>query len=137
MKKELKLRENLFNDKLWYNPFSEWLGDFFDKPSYVEKLYMKSNIVTNDDDYRIQLAVPGISKDEIKISIEDSILTISHEKNETDNQTFYFTNTFKCKYSLPVNCKEDEITSKLENGVLEIIIPMEKKKIKERYIKID
>jgi len=109
---------------------------FFETPSFVERGYKRSNIATTDEDYRIQLAVPGLSKDDVKISVDDSVITISHEKKETDDKTYYFTSTFKKEYSLPYDCEEDNIVSKLENGVLEITIPRIKKKNSERLIEI-
>lgn len=136
MKNGLKLWKTPIDEKLWNDPLSDWLDVFFERPSYIERSYRKSNVITNDDDYRVQMAVPGLSKDDVKITITDSVMTITHEKKETDNETFYFTNSFKREYTLPNDCNENEITSKLENGILEIVIPKDKKKIKERYIEI-
>ena len=81
--------------------------------------------------------MPGLSKDEVKISVNDSVISISHEKEKTDDKTFYFTSSFKKEYSLPDDCDEENISSKLENGILEIVIPKFKKKSNERFIEIN
>ena len=105
---------------------------FFESPSSL----IRSNILTTDDEYKIQFAIPGLVKEDIKISVDESVITISHEKKETDDNTFYFTSSFKKEYSLPDDVDVDKIFSKLENGVLEINIPRTQKKRNERYIEI-
>jgi HSP20 family protein len=124
--------------KLWKDPFFMDVIDLFSEtPIYIDKSLRKSNVLTNDEDYRIQIAVPGLKKEDVKISVDNSIIKISHEKQETDNKTFFFTNSFEKSYQLPDDIDEEKIEGKIENGVLEIIIPRNEKKIKERYIKID
>lgn len=132
----LKLWKEPLEDKFWSDPFSGMIDLFFERPSFIEKVYKRSNVAATDEDYRIQLAVPGLSKDDVKISVDDSVISISHEQKETDDKTYYFTSSFRKEYSLPYDCEEDNITSKLENGILEIVIPRSKKKSSERLIEI-
>jgi len=80
--------------------------------------------------------VPGISKDEIKITVKDSVLNISYE-NEKEDENSYFTSSFKKAYTLPNDVDEKNIKGKIENGVLEVIIPRSKKKVNERNIVIE
>jgi HSP20 family protein len=134
----LKLWKEPYEDRIWNDPFINIIDRFFDTPSYFDKSYTKkSNIVTTDEDYKIQLAVPGLTKDDVRISIEDSIISISHDKKETDDKTYYFTSSFKKQYSLPDDINDNDIISKMENGILEIIIPrVQKRKQNERFIEI-
>ncbi len=132
----LKLWNDPFENKSWSDPFSLLVDRFFESPSSLIKSYKRSNILTTDDEYKIQLAIPGLVKEDIKISVDESVITISHEKKETDDNTFYFTSSFKKEYSLPDDIDVDKISSKLENGVLEINIPRTQKKRNERYIEI-
>jgi HSP20 family protein len=123
--------------RLWKDPFFADMIDFFNEtPTFVDKTLKRSNIVTNEEDYRIQIAVPGIAKEDIKIKVDDSIIRISHEKKETDDETFFFTNSFVKSYQLPDDINKDKIEGKIENGILEIIIPRDKKKVKEKFIEI-
>jgi HSP20 family protein len=133
----LKLWKAPFEDKMWSGPFIDMVDHFFEIPTLAEKGYRRSNIATNNEDYRIQLAVPGLTKEDIKISVDDSVVIISYEKKETDDKTYYFTSSFKKEYSLPDDCNEENISSKMENGVLEIIVPrIKNKKSNERFIEI-
>lgn len=85
----------------------------------------------NDDFYIYQIPIPGVKKEEIKMSVNnDGIITIKISENKY----------YKSLGDLIVGFKSDvdrnkDITSKLENGILAINIPKVKKEIKE--IKID
>ncbi len=93
-------------------------------------------ITKTDDDYQIYLAVPGLTKDDLKISVKDNILSISYNKEKTDDKTYSFTRSFKKSYTIPDNVDEKHINGSVENGVLEIILPKNKKKNTERLIEL-
>lgn len=124
------------NLRLFRDPFiSDVLDLFYETPSFIERSFKRTNIVTNDEDYRVQIAIPGITKEDIKISVKDSILNISYE-NKKEDEDSYFTSSFKKAYTLPDDADEKTISGKVENGILEVIIPRSKKKIDERIIEI-
>lgn len=124
----------LFNNSSLFNndPFFTDIVNFFETPRGIKR----TNFVENDDDYRLEIAVPGLTKDDIEINLDDSILTISHEKKEEDDG-FYFTNSFEKRYTLPNDVNAKGIAAKIENGVLVATIPKDKKKIKQRLIPIE
>lgn len=132
----LRLWKEPFEDKIWNDPITSMIDRFFESPSFIERGYKRSNVLTTDNEYKIQLAVPGLTKEDVKIGIDNSIISISHEKEQTDDKTFYFTSSFKKEYSLPDDIDDEKISSKLENGILEIVIPRTQKKRNERYIEI-
>jgi len=121
---------------IYKDPIRDIFENFFDTPTFVER-DKTSNVTIGQDDYRIHLAVPGLSKDDIKISVKDSILTIMYEKEEKDDKTFSFIGSFKKTYTLPEDCDEKNISGSVENGVVEIIIPKSKKKSVERVISLN
>ena len=121
---------------IYKDPIRDIFENFFDTPTFVER-NKTSNVTIGQDDYRIHLAVPGLSKDDIKISVKDSILTIMYEKEEKDDKTFSFIGSFKKTYTLPEDCYEKNINGSIENGVVEIIIPKSKKKSVERVISLN
>lgn len=120
---------------MYRDPIKEVLDAIFDNKSFYERNDKPSDISKNDEDYRIHVLVPGLSKEDIKISVKDNILTISYEK--TDNKKHSFVNSFKKVYSLPEDGDEKNITGKVENGVTEIVIPKSKKKSVERFISLN
>ena len=122
--------------RLFRDPFiTDMIDLFYETPSFIERSIKRTNIITNDTDYRVQIAVPGLSKEDIKITIKDSVLSVVYE-NEKEDENLYFTTSFKKAYTLPYDADEKNITGKSENGILEIVIPRIKKKTNERIIEI-
>jgi HSP20 family protein len=117
----------LFNS----DPFFSDFVSFFDVPKAIKR----TNIVEEDNEYRIEIAVPGLTKEDINIDLEDSIITISHERKEEDDK-FYFTQSFQKQYTLPKDVDQKKITAKIENGVLIATIPKDKKKVIQKAIEI-
>jgi HSP20 family protein len=109
---------------------------FYNTPNFTERGIKRTNIVNDENEYRIELAVPGLSKEDINIKVKDDVLTISHENKDTDNNTFYFTRSFTKEYTLPVDSDVKGIKATVENGILAATIPKDKKKIKEYVIEI-
>lgn len=95
-----------------------------------------TNIIENEDSFELSLAVPGLEKDDIKIDLEDNLLTISAEKEEkTENVNFsrkeFAYHSFSRAFTLPKTVEVDKITADYKNGILNIIIP----KIEEAKLK--
>ena len=116
--------------------FVDLLDTFFYSPSLCDKNHKTSNVINNENDYRFQLAVPGLSKEDVKITVKDGTISLKYENTKTDNKSFVFTNSFKKEYILPDDSDENNITGKIENGILEVIIPKSKSKPLERLIPI-
>ena len=82
------------------------------------------NIVENEDGFALELAAPGLTKDDFNVSVEKNTLTISASKEtkqeEKDNyrrrEFSYF--SFKRSFHLPNSIDANNITAKYENGVL-------------------
>lgn len=120
--------------------FKDPFFDVFDKvfeTSYVGGASVPQiNISKNENDYKILMSVPGLTKEDIKITTKDNVLTISFEKQEKTEKT-QFVSSFKRSYSLPDDVKEKDIIGKVENGILELTLPKDKKKSLERLISLN
>lgn len=97
------------------------------------------NIIENDDEYKIEVAAPGMTREDFKVHInEDNELIISMEKRNEEKEEkhkgtylrreFSYTQ-FQQSLLLPDNIERENISAKVENGVMTIDIP--KKKIEE------
>ena len=95
------------------------------------------NIIENEKDYRIELAAPGMSKDDLKVSInEDNELVIAFEKqngNENKDEKkeqkgtylrreFSYT-SFRQSFTLPDDVDREGIAATMEHGVLTVELP--------------
>jgi HSP20 family protein len=90
------------------------------------------------------METPGLKKEKVKINVVDNVLTIEAEDEEekTEEAEQYISkeikrSSFKRSFTLPDNVKGEKIDAKMDNGILEVIIPKaEEKKPKELEIKI-
>ncbi len=104
----------------------------------------KVDIVENLDSFEIHLAVPGLNKEDFKIELNDNYLTISGERKfttEKKERTFHTIETqygtFSRAFSLPENVDPGRINAKYINGILELTIPKDEKKILKQTIKVN
>jgi HSP20 family protein len=103
------------------------------------------NIREDDKNYFLELAVPGIDRDDLKIDINEDVLTISSEtRNESEeNKEGYKRKEFSfssfCRsFYIPENVNRDKIEANYKDGVLSVGLPkQEEEKTKvSRQIKI-
>jgi HSP20 family protein len=88
------------------------------------------DLVETDDQYRMRVDLPGLSKNDVSITVEDNRLTIRGERTdesrtESENvvhmeRTF---GTFYRSLRLPKAVNEDKIKARFTNGVLSVDIP--------------
>ncbi len=103
------------------------------------------NIRENEKSYLLDLAIPGIDKKDLKIDINEDVLTISSEtKNETEESNDGYRrkefsySSFCRNFYIPENVNRDKIEANYKDGVLAVSLPKqeeEKNKI-TREIKI-
>ena len=88
------------------------------------------NVIEAGNEYRIEVALPGVSKDEFKIDLDNDVLTISSEKKDSKNETklnytrkeFNFS-SFKRSFELPDTIDSDNIKASHDAGILTIQLP--------------
>lgn len=88
-----------------------------------------ANILESANDFRLQLAVPGLEKEDFVINIEKDVLTISAEKNYEVEEGVEFKRQefgniqFERRYQLPEMIDTEGIQAKYENGILNVTLP--------------
>ncbi len=98
------------------------------------------NIFEEDLQFVLQFAVPGLSKSDFKIEIDDDLLTVGLEKSEdskVDVKTktdFYYRkefdyNSFKRTFALPENVETQKIEAKYNEGILTLTLPKKKESL--------
>lgn len=89
------------------------------------------NIKESEDEFVLELSVPGFTKDDINVTIEDQRITINSEieKEENSNEEGYtrrefMKRSFERSFSLPKGViNTDKIMANYENGILLITLP--------------
>ena len=98
---------------------------------------LKTDIAETEKDYLLFIDVPGLSKKDIKISLEDKYLTVTIESVREDNAAITYTRSErfvgKASRSFYVGDVEQKaINAKIEDGVLTITLPKKSyKKVEE------
>lgn len=99
--------------------------------NYSETSVPDTNIFKSEDFYTIEMAVPGLSKKDFNIKIEEKVLSVLYEpeSNDTaDEKTVYLRREFQQEafsryFTLPDTTQTEEIAAGYENGILKIKIP--------------
>ncbi len=105
------------------------------------------NVLDNENSYEIELAAPGLTKEDFKVSLDsDGNLSIvmekKHNENEDRKNARYLRREFAySKYqqimSLPDDADREKIDAKVENGVLTVSIPKIVKKQEDPHRMIE
>lgn len=88
----------------------------------------KVNIREEAGLFEIEMAVPGLSKKDVKINIEKDLLTISHNfSSEINDQEYslreFNFSSFEKSFHLPDTINTEKIEAKMNNGILHLILP--------------
>jgi HSP20 family protein len=119
-------------------------GSAFDNFLKMDYNYGESapsvNVTENEQEYHLEYLVPGFKKEEIKVALEQNVLTVKAEKKteSRDEQKRYTRkefsfSTFKRSFTLPENIDIEKMVAKHEHGILSITIP---KKVEEKYTSV-
>jgi len=127
-------RENAL--PVWSNFFNDFLNrDWFDWSnqnfSLTNTTIPAVNIKETENDFEVDVAAPGMAKEDFKIELNNNVLAISSEKqsesqaeegqNLTRREFSY--QSFSRSFTLPELVERDGITAKYDNGILRVIIP--------------
>lgn len=121
----------------------DFLPDFFD--SSANKTIPEVNVLENAEGFRIEVAAPGLAKNDFKIELNNNVLTISSEKeakNVDENEKFirreFSYSSFQRTFSLPESINQDKIKATHKDGILCVEIPKrdEAKEKPKKEIKI-
>jgi len=126
-------------DRFFDNDLFDWSNRNF---SNTNTSLPAVNIKEDSNSFEVELAAPGLVKDDFKIELNNNTLTILSEKKiekETkDEQRFtqreFSYQSFSRSFTLPQTVDGDKITAKYENGLLRVNIP-KKEEAKPKPIK--
>ena len=82
----------------------------------------RTNIQNLDNKHLIEIATPGVEKEELNIDIDDGRLTISFEQKAGDEHN-KFQRAFQRSWTLPKDVDIESINADYKNGVLAVSIP--------------
>lgn len=150
-----------------WNPTHEldrWPGDFFGMQREINRVFDSFlrggiqadeafassywspavDIAEHENEFVMKIELPGVSMDDVKISLESNILTIKGEKKqekEEKNKNFHSVErsygSFQRSFTLPATVKSDKIDAFFKDGILSITLPKaEEAKPKQIEVKV-
>ena len=139
------------NNNLGFSLFDNMFDDMFRDPFFTNSnntKLMKTDIQEKDNNYILDMDLPGYEKEDIKAQLKDGYLTITAQKNtsneDKDEEGNYIRRERycgKCSRSFYVgdSIKEEDIKANFNNGILELTFPkeVEQKAEEMKYITID
>ena len=118
-----------------FNELMNWNDTTYSTP--------RMNIMETKDNYKLELCIPGLTKEDVKLSIDaegnlvvEMTKETKNEKKENKEEMRYLRHEFSVEHfrqtvMLPDDIHKEQISAKVENGILDIVIPkvtMEEKK---------
>ena len=101
------------------------------------------DIIENEKSYEINVAVPGMEKNDFDLDIKDGLLVISGERKfeKKEDGTDYHTietqyGSFSRSFNLPDHVDASKVSATYKNGILELVIPKDEQKTLKTTIKI-
>ncbi len=102
-----------------------------------------TNILEKEKGFEIQLAVPGMKKDDFKLEMEEDVLSVIYEKKDEEKkddgeylQREFDMDEFTRSFSIPKTADVENIQARYEAGILYISVPKQDKARLSKEIKV-
>ncbi|WP_409421212.1 Hsp20/alpha crystallin family protein [Pseudaeromonas sp. ZJS20] len=122
-----------------WNPFREfedWFRDYHrgflgrldDRQSLSQSDWLPAVDITEDDKaYQLQVEIPGIAKEDVKLSVDNGMLTISGERHQAHedqhhHRTERFYGRFTRSFQLPEDVQAEDIDARFQDGMLYVTL---------------
>ena len=132
--KAQKRRTPMLSNSFMDDPF---FSDFFDRRGWMKNLRKSNgdfdfspamNVKEKEKEFQVELAAPGLKKDDFKITLDNGILTVSAEredKKEEEKEGYmsreFSYNSFTRSVSIPETVDKDkDVSARYEDGVLKL-----------------
>ncbi|GER46744.1 heat shock protein [Striga asiatica] len=108
-------------------------------PARTNKKRAPWDITEDDNEIKIRIDMPGLSKEDVRVSVEDDdVLVIkgeckSHKGGGQEEEESY--SSYGTRLSLPDECLKDKVRAEMNNGVLYVYVP--KGKVEKKVIDVE
>lgn len=121
------------NHRDFFDDIDFLMNDFFNASNVTREMNFNPSCDISETEkyYLIQLDVPGVKKDDLQIEINNRVLKVSGQRDETresknDEKLLRFERSygkFSRSFSLPESLDSEGVEAHFDNGVLQIAIP--------------
>lgn len=87
-----------------------------------------TDLYETEDAYVVESELPGLTRDDIEVSLEDGTLSISGRREETAEEKSYrrrerAEGRFERRFRLPRSVEAEDVEARMENGILRVRVP--------------
>lgn len=97
------------------------------------------DIEENENEIKMRFEMPGLSKEDVKVCVEDDILIIKGEQKKEEGKDDWWSrkrySSYDTRLQLPEDCEKDKVKAEMKNGVLYISVP--KIKVERKVIDVE
>jgi HSP20 family protein len=111
--------------------FDDFFGRPFTRREWTEEAWSPSvDVSETKDNITINAEIPGMSKEDVKVSVQDNVLTLSgerkqekEEKNANDHRIERNYGSFRRSFTLSTPVQPDKVKATYKDGILKITFP--------------
>ncbi|PIN22921.1 Molecular chaperone (small heat-shock protein Hsp26/Hsp42) [Handroanthus impetiginosus] len=93
----------------------------------------------DENEVRMRFDMPGLSKEDVKVSVDDDMLVIKGEQKKEEGKDDAWSrrsySSYDTRLQLPDDCEKDKVKAEMKNGVLYVFVP--KNKVERRVIDVE
>ena len=119
--------------------FNEMVDELLGTESHFDdrSLTPAANIYESNQEYRIEVAVPGLNRDQIKVTLDDDVLKLhtnvssEQKKGEHYYKSEFDYSNFERTFIIPDTVEREKISAKYNDGILHVLLPKREDQIKK------
>jgi HSP20 family protein len=116
-----------YKNKNFPTVFERFFDDEFFKFDLPKVSTPETNVIENENDFVVETVLAGIDKDNVKLRVENGVLSIEAERKEENkskyNRKEMFFGKLQRSFTLPDNVDIENVDAKFENGILKVVLP--------------
>lgn len=130
------IRSNRPEQSLSSNRPGGWLSEpfggssFWTRPFDFDALFndllptnrLSADMFEDEDAYHVRLELPGVKKRDLKLEVENAVMTVSYEKTG-DGDDGEHSERYSRSFSMPDGVESDKVSARLQDGILQIDLP--------------
>lgn len=131
------------------NLVNEMMNNFLSNDHHENYVYNcrkpAVNVFETEKDFRLEMMLPGFSKEDVKINFLNDMLTIKVDNKEADankNESYKFVRrefdvyNFEKQFKVPQSVNQEGIDARFENGILNIVLPKKEEALEKTPVEI-
>jgi HSP20 family protein len=131
------LVDELFNNLLKNDAHENYSNNCSAQPA--------TNVFETENDFRIEMLLPGFSKEDLKMNYHKNLLTVKVEKEEKEDNSeveYKYQHRefgkfdFEKQFKIPNSVNMDAVEAKFENGILNIVLPKKEEALEKAPVEI-